>query len=134
MFYSATTGGFYSHEIHSEIPSDVVEVSDEQYSALFVAQATGKMIAADKSGFPVAVDPPPLSDEELLAGARARQALLLERASGMIAPLQDAVDLDIATPAERASLSAWKAYRVAVNRVPGQAGFPRGVEWPAEPA
>ncbi|EHP8466655.1 tail fiber assembly protein, partial [Salmonella enterica] len=38
-------------------------------------------------------------------------------ATEKIAPLQDAVDLDEATDKEKASLLAWKKYRVQVNRV-----------------
>ncbi|ECA4283821.1 phage tail protein, partial [Salmonella enterica subsp. enterica serovar Stanley] len=34
-----------------------------------------------------------------------------------IAPLQDAVDLDIATDDEKAQLDEWKKYRILVNRV-----------------
>lgn len=42
---------------------------------------------------------------------------LMDLASSTIAPLQDAVDLDIATEAEAALLLAWKKYRVLLNRI-----------------
>ncbi|KJC09716.1 tail assembly protein [Citrobacter freundii] len=42
---------------------------------------------------------------------------LLALAASKIAPLQDAVDLDIATEAESALLLAWKKFRVLLNRV-----------------
>lgn len=42
---------------------------------------------------------------------------LLALAASKIAPLQDAVDLDIATEAEAALLLAWKKCRVLLNRV-----------------
>lgn len=51
-----------------------------------------------------------------------------------IAPLQDAVDLDEATEAEAAELNAWKKYRIALIRVPGQPGYPDTIDWPAPPA
>ncbi len=38
-------------------------------------------------------------------------------ASEKIAPLQDAVDLVIATDEEKSQLAEWKKYRVLVNRV-----------------
>jgi len=41
----------------------------------------------------------------------------LAEASAAIAPLQDAVDLGMATDAEIAMLQAWKTYRVLLNRV-----------------
>lgn len=73
---------------------------------------------------------PPAPTEEL---QRATQSHARARADAAIAPLQDAVDLDDATDAERALLIAWKAYRVALSRVDRQAGWPAVVEWPAAP-
>ncbi|EBR4477538.1 tail fiber assembly protein, partial [Salmonella enterica] len=63
-----------------------------------------------------------VKDEEAEKAAQLRQAeetksRLLQMASEKIAPLQDAVDLDEATDKEKASLLAWKKYRVQVNRV-----------------
>ncbi|EAX5649188.1 tail fiber assembly protein [Salmonella enterica] len=63
-----------------------------------------------------------VKDEAAEAAARLREAegtksRLLLMASGKIAPLQDAVDLDEATDKEKASLLAWRKYRVLVNRV-----------------
>ena len=59
MFYSKTTGGFYSPEIHSFIPEDAVTVMRAEYEALLDAQASGSVIVADASGKPVAVLPQP---------------------------------------------------------------------------
>lgn len=70
----------------------------------------------------------------LTAEANAQKSYLLAYATTQIAPLQDAVDLDIATPAETALLTAWKQYRVAVNRINMQAGFPETITWPVQPA
>ncbi|EBF8258461.1 tail fiber assembly protein [Salmonella enterica subsp. enterica serovar Adjame] len=63
-----------------------------------------------------------VKDEEAEKTAQLRQAeetksRLLQMASEKIAPLQDAVDLDIATDDEKAQLDEWKKYRVLVNRV-----------------
>lgn len=57
----------------------------------------------------------------------------LEVATLRIAPLQDAVDLGDATAEEEAQLLAWKRYRVALNRVQQQEGFPQDVAWPVKP-
>ena len=61
-------------------------------------------------------------------------ARLLEDAALRIAPLQDAVDIDEATEDEIASLKDWKKYRVALNRIPDQPGYPQSIDWPAVPA
>ena len=39
-----------------------------------------------------------------------------------------------ATPAEVAALKAWRQYRVLLNRIEQQLGFPVTVEWPKAPS
>jgi len=68
MRYSKSTGGFYDTAIHGEnIPSDVVEITAAEHSALLEAQSQGKRIEADVNGFPVAVDMPPPSLDSVKA-------------------------------------------------------------------
>jgi len=50
-----------------------------------------------------------------------------------IAPLQDAVDIDDATDADVVLLKAWKKYRVALNRLPDEPGYPSSISWPVAP-
>lgn len=60
IFYSASTVGFYDSAVHGDqVPDDVVEVSPEAHRALLTDQAAGKIITADATGHPEAVDPPP---------------------------------------------------------------------------
>ncbi|NWB47116.1 MULTISPECIES: tail fiber assembly protein [Pseudomonas] len=73
------------------------------------------------------------SPEQVLAAKNSERDSLLATASLRIAPLQDAVDLGTATADDTASLKLWKEYRVAVNRVSTEAGFPKTIEWPAAP-
>lgn len=65
MRYSKSTGGFYDPVIHSSIPEDAVEVSENDYRRLMSAQSVGKRIAPDSKGRPVAVDAPAPSAEEV---------------------------------------------------------------------
>lgn len=70
MFYSKTTGGFYSVDIHGEnIPADAVEITPEYHSILLDGQSSGKIISANDTGFPVLSDPAPLplADQQLRA-------------------------------------------------------------------
>ncbi|ERC72986.1 caudovirales tail fiber assembly family protein, partial [Escherichia coli 08BKT055439] len=53
---------------------------------------------------------------------------LMQVASEHIAPLQDAVDLEIATEEETSLLEAWKKYRVLLNRV--DTSTAPDIEWP----
>lgn len=72
--------------------------------------------------------------EAVLSSAQSETARLRRAADDAIAPLQDAVDLDEATEAEAARLKDWKRYRVALNRLPDQPGYPASIDWPAPPA
>ncbi len=71
---------------------------------------------------------------QALASVVADAATRRATADAAIAPLQDAVDIDEATDDETALLTAWKKYRVLLNRVPAQAGYPTTIDWPVAPA
>lgn len=58
---------------------------------------------------------------------------LLSSAALKMAPLQDAMDLGEATADEQEQLRVWKNYRVQLNRVEQQPGFPNSIEWPEHP-
>lgn len=89
---------------------------------------------AVESAPPVAFQAPPPLIHDVVELVAQRLADLRSAADYVIAPLQDAVDLGEATPEEEAQLLAWKRYRVALNRVPQQAGYPGTIDWPPEPA
>jgi len=72
MLYAKSTGGFYDAAIHGgDIPSDAVEITAEHHAALLAAQATGKRIVSDADGYPIAVDPPAPTLDELKAAKNA---------------------------------------------------------------
>lgn len=77
--------------------------------------------------------PPPPTTEQLQTAALAKRDGLLATAAIRIAPLQDAADLEIASAEEQASLTAWKQYRVALNRIIQQTGYPQSIIWPQSP-
>lgn len=78
--------------------------------------------------------PPTYTDEQLAQMARDKRDQLLGEAAIRIAPLQDAVDIGEATDAETALLKSWKQYRVALNRIDQQEGYPSTISWPTVPA
>ena len=68
MFYSKSTGGFYTREIHGDnIPADAVEITEAEHAALLEGQSMGKRIVADESGRPILQDPPPPTHEQIIA-------------------------------------------------------------------
>lgn len=74
---------------------------------------------------------PPISKEQLIAEAEQQKQSLLAEANNAIAPLQDAVDLDMATDEEKAQLIEWKKYRALLNRV--DASTAPDIDWPEKP-
>lgn len=66
---------------------------------------------------------------ELIASSRL--AAEMDEANSIIAPLQDAVDISIATDAEKARLAEWKRYRVEISRI--DTSKAPGIEWPVRP-
>ena len=131
-YYSPSVNAFYSVEINgSSIPEDAVEITDEVWVELLKQQSEGKVIAAGENGFPVANDAPPLTSAQLIEIAEGQKASLMAQATVAIAPLQDAVDLDEATDDEKSQLTAWKKYRVLLNRV--DTSTAPSIEWPIAP-
>lgn len=60
MFYSKSTNGFYSTDIHGDnIPADAVEINKDEHAALFEGQSAGKKIVVDANGYPILQDLPP---------------------------------------------------------------------------
>ena len=79
MFYSKSTGGFYTREIHGDnIPADAVEITTEEHQALIEGQSLGKVIVADESGRPILQDPPPPTAEQIAKRLEARVQFWLD--------------------------------------------------------
>lgn len=123
MFYSKTTNGFYSKEIHGDrMPKDCVEISDTEHAMLLQGQSEGKIIAPNGNGFPVLQDPPEPTNDELKAACKARAKQLLVATDWSQQP-------DVA--AVLTNKAEFDAYRAAVRDL-----FLRPVPnpiWPDEP-
>lgn len=137
IFYSAQTNGFYPYSLFADYdeagnwPGDAVEISFNWYGYLLEGQSGGKIISPNEYGSPVLSDPPEPTKDELISAAEAQKQHLLADATAAVAPLQDAVDLGIATETEIAGLQEWKKYRVLLNRVVTSTA--PDIEWPDAP-
>ncbi|MDM3051005.1 tail fiber assembly protein [Citrobacter sp. CK183] len=116
------------------ISNDVSTIYPRDFSIVEV-KTTSKNKMADISGEWVFKDgkiqPRQYSQNELIEQAETKKAELLSAAAAAIAPLQDAVDIGMATNEETALLLEWKKYRVQVNRV--DTSTAPGIEWPEQP-
>jgi hypothetical protein len=121
-YYSSTTKGFYTKEIHGEnIPKDSVEISDEEHKALIELQSNGKEIVPDSNGRPIASEPKPrpISWNDI----RDQRNKKLQET--------DWIMLGDANP--KPSKEAWLAYRQTLRDITSTFSNPNDVVWPEKP-
>lgn len=112
------------------LPSDIIEVDSEIYDE-FSQFKIGKIRVPNEKGMPSWGSKPKPSQKALIAIATEKKSELLLRSSDEIAPLQDAIDLNIATDKELMLLNAWKQYRVDLNRI--DTATAPDITWPEKP-
>lgn len=133
-YYSASARGFFDSEIHGartvpseedpevmvdnpacRIPADAVEITDERHLELLEAQATGKQIAPDAAGAPIAQDSPPPTQAQREAGLRALVQQHLDAQAALLGYQSIAVAVtyadEPAVPAYQAEGLALRAWR-----------------------
>lgn len=104
MFYSKSTGGFYTTDIHgNNIPVDAVEITSEQYSALLQAQSNGASIQADADGYPVAA----LSVETIDNSANEARQALEESNTTILRCVENGITVPV----------SWRDYRKALREI-----------------
>ncbi|CDH04388.1 Putaive tail fiber assembly protein [Xenorhabdus bovienii str. oregonense] len=79
----------------------------------------------------MAIANPPPTLEQLQQNAKYEKRYLLKAATEKIDICQDAVDLGIATNAEKSALTEWRQYRVLLNRV--DCTTAPDIQWPEQP-
>lgn len=129
MRYSPSTNGFFPDDTsYISLPDDVIMITDSLYRELLTGQMQGKVITPNGS------EPPFLSDQviDYIAQSIAEKARLRVIADAEIVWRQDAVDAEIATNDETASLAEWKKYRVLLMRI--DTSKAPNIEWPRPPA
>lgn len=121
-FYSRSTGGFYSEDIHGKdgIPGDAFELTDEEWQALLTAQSKGQQIVAGTHGGPIAVDRDP--GPGLIV--QRDQALL--STDWLVARHRDEVELDEhQTTLSAEQYSALQSWRRDLRNITTHPNFPR---------
>lgn len=138
-YFSSKKCGFYPSSLKSAYeaspegwPDDAIPVSDDDYYALFAGQKKGQIITSDSEGRPSLSAPATLTREQFILIAQEKLTTQLVLAAKAILPLQDSVDLDIATESELLLLKDWKTYRVALNRL--DLSTAPDITWPEIPA
>lgn len=103
MFYSPSTGGFYSAAVHgSNMPADVVEITAQEHADLLSGQSVGKVIVADEYGSPTLADQP----QGVPQSVTMRQARLALLGAGLLQNVEAAIDA-MDEPARTAARIEW---------------------------
>jgi len=133
MYYSKQTNSFYTKEIYGKnIPTDAVEITPEQHAALLQGQSEGKIITADENGYPILVDPPGPTPEQLATSARADRDAKLTATSWLVERHREEQETGTTTLTDQ-EYADLLAYRQALRDVPQQDGFPESIDWPDLP-
>ncbi|SKB98869.1 virus tail fibre assembly protein, lambda gpK [Kosakonia radicincitans] len=133
MFFNKSNLGFYDPDEKSyygenwPADSELIEISDAVYAEFTAAPPQGHKISVDADGYPTWVE----VSGQIADNNEGIKASLLATAAVYIAPLQDAVDLGIATDAETSALTAWRTYRVLLMRV--DTSTAPDIDWPTQP-
>jgi len=128
IYSSRLYPGFYVDDI-SNIPDDAQEISVELWRELLEGQAEGKII--DFTSVPPSLVIYARTPEDEAAEAESKKAELRLIADTAIAPLEDAVELGIATDGEQVRLNEWRKFRVMLNRV--NTSQAPDISWPELP-
>ena len=156
MRFSVSTQSFYDdnyeeNAVVNDLPSDVQAIDDEQYASFFNAINSDRVVYLVADEFTISQPRPDkyyswditsktwaMTDAavaqksaDLIAEAELRRTTSLSAAGTAISPLQDAVELDMATDEEKSRYDAWRKYRVLLMRV--DTSLAPDINWPEPP-
>ncbi|MGY2375180.1 phage tail protein [Pseudomonas sp. SDO524_S393] len=133
IFYCAETGGFYLPGMQ---PSDKAcqAITNARHAELRSENAAGRIIAADDQGFPVTVDPPGLTSEQLGAKERSWRDRQLATATGIRDRHRDQLELAITTTLAPDQFAELLNYLQQLRDWPQSANFPMVENRPEPPS
>lgn len=95
--------------------SELVEVTQAKYLALLAAQSEGKVIQANAKGQPIAVEPPPPSDEELIRRERLWRDRTLADTDSLVVRHRDELEVVRATTLTVEQYRELQVFRLALR-------------------
>lgn len=136
-YFSAKELSFYPESLKEDYikagswPNDLIEVEVGVFLEFTAQPPQGKVRGSNKNGMPAWKSSPASTKEELISIANAKKEAERTIADKSILPLQDAVDLEMATDEELSNLNDWKKYRVLLNRI--DTSTAPEINWPQRP-
>lgn len=132
--YSKSTGTCYLVGLHSNIPADAVEISDECYERVIGNPSPGKVRSHDATGLPTLIDPPPLTLEQLAVIERLWRDAQINSLRWLRERHRDEVDSARPTTLTAEQSVELLDYVQSLRDWPIAPDFPRSERRPAEPS
>lgn len=131
LYYSKSTGGFYTTKLHGSVmPPDVVEITSSEHLKLLDEQSKGYAISTDENGQPINL---PKCEQTSSERSEIELASRIITADEQIAIIKPAVEGGYAKPEHTQLLADWQRYRYELALVPEQPGWPESPQWPPQP-
>lgn len=120
-YYSQSTGCMYLEGIHTDIPADAVEISEERAYEVLINPAPGKIRSHDENGLPILIDPPA---EVLEAAERSWRNQAIVDVQWMVTRHRDQIALEVATTFTNEAVEELLLYIQKLRDWPADPVFP----------
>ena len=135
IYYSSNPRGFYDDRLHGEnIPEGAKQITSERHNELLEGQSQGKIIREDADGYPVLIELPPLTPEEVAAIERNWRDAKLAATDGDVTRHRDEVEEGQATTLTAGQYRDLQAYRRRLREWPESGEFPLMDHRPVAPS
>ena len=125
LYYSSNPRGFYDDRLHGEnIPEGAKQITSERHHELLEGQSQGKIIREDAGGYPVLIEPPPLTPGEVAVIERNWRDAKLAATDGDVTRHRDEVEEGLATTLTAEQYRDLQAYRRRLREWPESGEFP----------
>lgn len=125
IYYSSNPRGFYDSCRHGDnIPEGAKEITAELYQELLDGMEQGKILSEDSEGYPVLIEPPPLTPEEVAAIERNWRDAKLATTDGDVTRHRDEVEEGLATTLTAEQYRDLQTYRRRLREWPESGEFP----------
>lgn len=135
VFFSPSTFGAYTAEAHGvDMPADVVEVEKSDWQSLLDELAVSpKKMGARTDGYPLLIDPPPVTAEQLEAIERVWRDGLLSPTDALVSRHRDELEMGGITTFTAEQYTELQIYRRLLRDWPQGAEFPLTDHRPVAP-
>ncbi|MEZ0197326.1 phage tail assembly chaperone [Pseudomonas qingdaonensis] len=134
-YYSPSTGTTYLPKIHTDIPSDAVEIPEDTYLKVIANPVPGKVRSHGPDGLPILIDPPEveLTADELAANERAWRDAEVSSTEWLVTRHRDEQDMQVVTTLTAEQFAELLVYRQALRDLPQSEAFPDTAQRPVAP-